>query len=118
MLTELVTLQTLQSAQKIYILAFNTYLVYSYASSYYDNTRKVIRGCQTVYVVSSSLMNKLRRWRYDVDKPKPVAANIGSAIPTPKPREIELMDIKQSETPSISKIPASLDDAVIDYFVS
>lgn len=113
MLTEYVTLQTLQSAQKIYILAFNTYLVYSYASSYYDHTRKVIRGCQTVYLVSSSMLNKARHWWYCPVK----AAQVTQAKATEKTNEIELSNIVQSE-PSVSKLPATLDDIVIDYFVS
>lgn len=110
MFSEFLTLQTLQSAQKIYILAFNAYVVYSYATSYYDTTRKVIRGCQTVYVVSSSLMNKMRQWRHTQN------SNAKSKQAVTKQDDVELMDIKQGETPIIIKIPASLDDAVIDYF--
>ncbi len=120
---------TFQSAQRIYILAFNAYLLYSCANSYYDNARKVVRGCQTVYVVSSCTYNKAKRWWYVPAKPtststfvpKDATGGLGHSAAkevAERASSVELMDIKQSETPIVTKIPASLDEAVIDYFAS
>jgi hypothetical protein len=97
---------TLQRAHQVYLTIAYGYAIYSCVNNYYSSARKVIKVCQTGYILSRHAQHKVAKWWYTP-----------GTKTSPNTKQVELMDITPKVPMTKINLPASLDDAVLEWFV-